>query len=304
METNLSLTWDPCLPPELERTIFKVAALSRPSTIPTLMLVANHVKEWVEPLLYRVIILSSYRSDSHHELHGFPIITPAILLRGIATKPSQFFQSSVKNIFIYRGPFESSEIEAILTACNCVTNLFENYALKSTAHLGALGSLKQLRRLSIPLIEFLDCCTLDGTHSSLNNITHLEILNTWEQPRAETICARLPLLSHLTHFAINSISHHLPLQTALRTNTTLQCILFLVSVGYQEEEMRSTDLISDDDRFVCLDQTIDYRLVWLRGVTTGDDFWALADGFIAARRAGKVERSRYTLSDTETSWLD
>jgi hypothetical protein len=29
---------------------------------------------------------------------------------------------------------------------------------------------------------------------------------------------------------------------------------------------------------------------WLRGVDTNDDYWALADSFIAARRMSKVDR--------------
>ncbi|KAJ7887124.1 hypothetical protein B0H14DRAFT_2696630 [Mycena olivaceomarginata] len=47
----------PKLPPELECTIFEIAALARPKMIPSLILVAHRVKHWVEPLLYRVIMV-------------------------------------------------------------------------------------------------------------------------------------------------------------------------------------------------------------------------------------------------------
>jgi hypothetical protein len=36
----------PHLPPELERVIFKLAALARPKKIPILILAARRVKEW------------------------------------------------------------------------------------------------------------------------------------------------------------------------------------------------------------------------------------------------------------------
>ncbi|KAJ6521621.1 hypothetical protein DFH09DRAFT_1424685 [Mycena vulgaris] len=47
----------PTLPPELEQHIFELAAISRPACIPTLMLVARRVKHWVEPLLYRTVVI-------------------------------------------------------------------------------------------------------------------------------------------------------------------------------------------------------------------------------------------------------
>ncbi|KAF7372557.1 hypothetical protein MVEN_00118200 [Mycena venus] len=39
--------------------VFEMAALARLTSIPTLMLVSNRVELWVEPILYRVIPLSS-----------------------------------------------------------------------------------------------------------------------------------------------------------------------------------------------------------------------------------------------------
>jgi hypothetical protein len=53
MDTSISapndevLDLDPCrLPPELERTIFEIAALLEPTNIPTLMRIAWRVKHW------------------------------------------------------------------------------------------------------------------------------------------------------------------------------------------------------------------------------------------------------------------
>ncbi|KAJ7883939.1 hypothetical protein B0H14DRAFT_3857247 [Mycena olivaceomarginata] len=46
---------------ELERYILELAASSRPVSIPKLMLVSWHVKEWVEPLLYHTLAISDYQ---------------------------------------------------------------------------------------------------------------------------------------------------------------------------------------------------------------------------------------------------
>jgi len=280
MDTNPRPVFEPLLPPELERTIFEVAALGQPSTIPVLMLVASRVKEW--PML------------------GFPQITLEILLRVIATKPPQFLQKSVKHFFL-DAPLDSLELETIFMACNRITNLFD--PLPSTAHWRALGALKHLQRVALPLDVFLECYHIDNTQSLLVNITHLELLETRRNPRIDNLCACLPLMPRLTHIALDSISLHWRLQTALCENTKIQCILFLVSLG-DAEEMQSTNVLLDDTRFACLDQKTSFREDWLCGAARGENYWAIADAFIAARRDGKVDRSRYTLSDKETSWLD
>ncbi|KAJ7810710.1 hypothetical protein B0H14DRAFT_3480382 [Mycena olivaceomarginata] len=50
-----------------------------------------------------------------------------------------------------------------------------------------------------------------------------------------------------------------------------------------------THPFADDDRFVCIHRPKPFRLDWLRGVLTGNDYWAFADVFIPARRARKVD---------------
>ncbi|KAJ7633653.1 hypothetical protein DFH06DRAFT_1139986 [Mycena polygramma] len=54
---------EPVFPPELEREILETTALMYPEVIPTLISVARRVFTWIEPLQYRVIILSD-RTDT------------------------------------------------------------------------------------------------------------------------------------------------------------------------------------------------------------------------------------------------
>ncbi|KAJ6506763.1 hypothetical protein C8R45DRAFT_1208756 [Mycena sanguinolenta] len=187
-------------------------------------------------------------------------------------------------------------MEIIFAACSHVSHYYTRklpYA--------ALAQLLHLRRLTIRLADFLECCNWDSTHPVLANITHLDLLETWGESM-DGVRDRLPLVSNLTHLAISSNSRDVGFRTALCANTRLECIVFFMAVWYEDWEIQ--DAIVHDSRFVCLSQTIDFRLDWLHHSDTGRDFWALADAFITARRQGKVDRSRYTLSDEETSWLD
>ncbi|KAJ7241534.1 hypothetical protein C8J57DRAFT_1368816 [Mycena rebaudengoi] len=47
----------PSIPPELGREIFEIAATHHPETMPTLLLVAQRVLRWIEPLLYRTLVV-------------------------------------------------------------------------------------------------------------------------------------------------------------------------------------------------------------------------------------------------------
>ncbi|KAJ7256444.1 hypothetical protein C8J57DRAFT_1344697 [Mycena rebaudengoi] len=47
----------PSIPLELEREIFEIAATHHPETMPTLLLVAQRVLQWIEPLLYRTLVV-------------------------------------------------------------------------------------------------------------------------------------------------------------------------------------------------------------------------------------------------------
>ncbi|KAJ7321089.1 hypothetical protein DFH08DRAFT_889920 [Mycena albidolilacea] len=124
---------NPRVPADMEREIFEIAALARPTAIPILMLVAKRVKDWVEPLLYRVLVIFIYYRQ---EMRGFPVITPEILQRVVATQPPQFLQNHVKHLFLK--DLRSSELETILAACSGVTNLYSY-----PAHLGCVGRYEE-----------------------------------------------------------------------------------------------------------------------------------------------------------------
>ncbi|KAJ7826702.1 hypothetical protein B0H14DRAFT_2816723 [Mycena olivaceomarginata] len=77
-----SASASPMLPLELEREIFEIYALSWPKLIPKLMLVAKCVKEWVEPLLYRIISIDVF------PIAGLPWVAVDIMSRRYPSEAS------------------------------------------------------------------------------------------------------------------------------------------------------------------------------------------------------------------------
>ncbi|KAJ7256890.1 hypothetical protein C8J57DRAFT_1343247 [Mycena rebaudengoi] len=81
----------PSFPPELEREIFEIAATEHPETIPTLVLVAHRVLHWIEPLLYRTLLLT----------RNLPQDKTALLLAAQRT-PAKFTKY-VRNLLLWPG---------------------------------------------------------------------------------------------------------------------------------------------------------------------------------------------------------
>ncbi|KAJ6571221.1 hypothetical protein B0H19DRAFT_1129421 [Mycena capillaripes] len=285
----------PKLPRELERIIFEMAALSRPCLIPTLILVAWRIKDWLEPLLYRAVMVSAVPP---RQLLGFHIFRERILLRAIDNKPPAFFQNHVRHLFLENAP-NREDMEAILTACDHVTHLV--FLVRSPSpFLPVLASLQCLQRFTIGIEAlFTGWSGVDFAHPVFRNITHLELLETY-YPDVERISPGLLLVPHLTHIAFNIDlpPRGSPLDTQLRADARLMCIIFLARpwiIGqYIGREV--------DERVVCIDRRTEYREQWLRSADTGSDYWALAEEFIAAKRIARVDRARYIISDADDSW--
>ncbi|KAJ6460276.1 hypothetical protein C8R45DRAFT_1081228 [Mycena sanguinolenta] len=284
---------DPHLPPELERVIFEMAALTRRRTIPQLMLVASRVKVWTEPLLYQVIMLSvpAFKERDSESL-GLPYFNVEILLKAIERKSPLFFQNAVQHLFLQNSMLPK-ELEIVCAACTRVVNLFHfNTGLHD---LGVLRSLHHLRRLSLSFPVFLHFCRSDDTRTVLDNLTHLEL---YAGPfKKLTEC--LPLLPHLTHISLSSIPDYEPLQAALSENAHLQCITVLSEEWDEQLDLTACGKLIGDPRFVYVLKETPFRVDWFHGADVGKSHWAIADAFLGARRDGKVDRYRRIVSDTD-----
>ncbi|KAJ7673641.1 hypothetical protein DFH06DRAFT_1318784 [Mycena polygramma] len=259
---------DPRLPPELERLVFEFAALARWSEIPKLMLVAWRVKDWIEPLLYRVIFLTAQWTPLEAQLSGYPTVPIDALLTAVSKKSDAFLDSAVHHIFFdfeyaTKDQLPVSAMNLLLARCPHVASLFG-----PDISIHHPYDFRCLRRPALDLSTVLPHITGAFTVPYFRSVTHLELLNDdWEDDDDDD-----PDLGFRFWTELNL------------GNLTNQSAYF-----------------SDDDRFVLVRQTY-WRVDWLRGADGGEEFWALADEFIAARRAGKVDRSLYSISDADHSW--
>ncbi|KAF8212858.1 hypothetical protein K438DRAFT_1805181, partial [Mycena galopus ATCC 62051] len=225
--THVHALDEPSLPSELECIIFEIAALLRPQTIPSLMLIAQRVKHWVEPLLYRVLILSTNKGIN---THGFPCIPIDVLRSAIARKPPPFFESC------------------------------------------------RLCHLAIQVIPLFAPHSIEFTAPIFRNVTHLHLSDSGGRKLPGDIGARLALAPALTHISCSCRAGVAALHARIRTAATLQCIVVFTFA-----------------RRVKIHDPHDVRFMgsWLQAAATGHDYWALADAFIAAKRAGRVDGAQY-----------
>ncbi|KAJ7495503.1 hypothetical protein FB451DRAFT_1387524 [Mycena latifolia] len=102
------------LPLELERQIFELTAVSRPVSIPNLLRVAWRVKHWVEPLLYRTLVIGA---DS---IQGFPSCSTEIFTYIAFTKSGSFLRDSVQNPMVHLIP--TKDIRLIVAQYHALNN--------------------------------------------------------------------------------------------------------------------------------------------------------------------------------------
>ncbi|KAJ7234916.1 hypothetical protein C8J57DRAFT_1531192 [Mycena rebaudengoi] len=101
---------DPAFPPELEQKIFEAAALAHPGMIPTFLRVAQRVRIWIEPFLYRVIWF-----DSEERV--------AAQTTALRSKPPSFFKEVRHLFFDGTNTRWREEGLSLLRLCTNVDNL-------------------------------------------------------------------------------------------------------------------------------------------------------------------------------------
>ncbi|KAJ7112714.1 hypothetical protein C8R44DRAFT_882466 [Mycena epipterygia] len=279
----------PTLPLELERYIFEIAALARPKSIPDLMRVAWRVKHWLEPLLYRTLVVRHLAEPTD----CFPSCDVATFMKIASTQKMSFLRDSVRNLVV---DFLSTEdTHAVLSACPSVENLHVITAGTSNLPFTAppLDAMP-LRHLYCGLKEF---CTITSFepfhHSSFHRITHLELFYGLEGPWTWSRLVELPQLTHLTHSTATVIPACGQVLADLKSLRAL--IILDIPPADPSAEL---DLLSEDPRFVMI-QLDSYEQDWQEGILTGVDYWVRADEFIAKRISGEIDRHTFFLEEAE-----
>ncbi|KAF7358397.1 hypothetical protein MVEN_00889800 [Mycena venus] len=283
------------VPIELERAIFEMAADIRPLSIPTFMLVARRVKEWVKPLLYRTIPVCEENGDVPEGHLLFRIDTLLDMIQsGI------FPGDAVRNLLIQ----VDGDRTTLLSACPNTENLWINADLGP--NLFPQISVFPLKRLTCNLmVLFGPERPMDFTYRLFSRLTHLEILDSMLFNASDTevdpkMLLDLAVIPHLSHLAfahvedfsdVGFIDFFLPLLRGCKSLRLL--IVFDPYVHILIPRHKDKEELVRDERFVVMENKF-YTKEWILGAHTGIDYWSRADDFVAKRRSGEIDALEYT----------
>ncbi|KAJ7204163.1 hypothetical protein GGX14DRAFT_647729 [Mycena pura] len=264
------------LPSELEQNVFKLAALDRPLSIPTLIRVAWRVKQWLEPLLYRTLVIDDSPID------GIPCCDMDTFRRITETKSPDFLADAVRNVMV--GSSHDDHLHAILSACPGIQNLHFGNAYTVRAALDVLP----LRHLYCAPGTVFDLSAHDaGSHRNFAHLTHLQLFSSvpGDDERFVSTLAQIPNLSHLAILLSIGRGALYIYRQILDACTHLRVLVVLTtSMWLAEEHPRLSDV-----RFVVEMWPRSYKTDWKLGILTGDDFWARAEAIVAERISGGAE---------------
>ncbi|KAF7341510.1 hypothetical protein MVEN_01888500 [Mycena venus] len=259
------------LPLDLERTIFELAAYSRPVCIPNLMRVAWRVKHWVEPALYRTLLI-----NVAPRFYPIPPCNTTIISRVAGTPPMGHV---VRNVMFTQS--HEDDLDILVHACPHIENLY------IPVHRAWLAKRFPLGFAALPLTHLY--CDGKFLHKVLEQggafprLTHLHLFTAPAAARHSVrtalarwlIIAKLPELTHLavrptSRYDLEPISSLLPACMSLRALVLLSCPMHV--------KPRELDPLANDPRFVLMFETTDYEEDWQR-----------VDVFIAERRSGEID---------------
>ncbi|KAJ7059738.1 hypothetical protein C8F01DRAFT_1254649 [Mycena amicta] len=275
---------DPLLPPELENEIFELVALSYPTMIPTLMRVAQRVLHWMEPILYRTV-----------RVRTSPILQPFLGI--LRTKSPSFLASSVRHVLLESsGECDYDLGLEILTKCTGLVSVGTTYRFKGSEVLAALGSLPNLRHMTLDLGKlftrqsgpgaFDQTLEIDPAHPAFTHVTHLSLHDSLEyEETRQRICAALPGMPSLTHLRLKFTPRAL-------SNATLRHILSecpklaVLLLTTDDEDVTGVGYPTDDPRLVwgrMGDHYYSFWADWERGANGLVDMWVLAQEMVKER---------------------
>ncbi|KAJ6499499.1 hypothetical protein DFH09DRAFT_1376043 [Mycena vulgaris] len=275
----------PTLPLDLERKIFELTALSRPVCIPNLMRVAWRVQHWVEPLLYRTLIVGP--ADT---IDGIPPCTFERFAHIANTKSASFLHDSVRNLLIV--PIPIDHIKATLSAFTGVVNLWITSDLEASDCYTAVRFMT-LRHFYCDFRNF----EVESFTQTFTHLTHLELFNGSDDDDPDPApWASLTRLINLTHLAVDTSNVLSVCPYLLDACKSLRALIFLgPGPRYLPAKLQ---VLAADPRSIGMRRN-DYFGDWQRAILHGCDCWARADAFIAKRVSREIDRHAFWLSDED-----
>ncbi|KAL1658752.1 hypothetical protein GGF50DRAFT_108301 [Schizophyllum commune] len=292
----------PQVPTEILRDIVDVAAASSPKTAAALTLTASHVREWVLPMMYHTVVLSTSPSITKFlAAVSSTHVPPTSRLRPRAPLPDL-----VRNLAILAlGPVDS--IVNIIERCRYVQNRACGFSLagykQRTAPLESDEGADAVARTRLAAREqhFLGLSCRDGFHPALiaPSTTHLQLQLV---PQTAHLLSGIPEhVPSLTHLAVSlsastpatSLPQLLPeLVQLLRGSNSLQVLMVQVAgFGHVKltdalDEWRSST--AQDDRVVVCAAPISLVRQWTdtNGFAVGG-LWRRAERVVRERQENR-----------------
>ncbi|KAJ7159258.1 hypothetical protein C8R43DRAFT_994274 [Mycena crocata] len=268
---------EPRLPAELEREIFELSAYAQLRSIPSLILVAQRVKIWIEPILYRTFVVGHQTSVTEW---SSPRMPSNDFLRLLDSRPATFFRDHVRHVLC--DECTTVELEVILTKCSGTQDFCSlPFQLEST--LLPLIAAMAPRRLDIPLTPLFQPGPIDLAHPLFLRVTHLCL----DSNQLDTVdwlltLASLQCLTHLACFPANNGSH------GLLSGALAHCphLLLLLLVWYNAEDIdvQISAPFAHDPRFVQL-AVERYVEEWEAEARGGEGYWRRANAIVQERHS-------------------
>ncbi|KAJ7058902.1 hypothetical protein C8F01DRAFT_1371055 [Mycena amicta] len=263
----------PVLPPELECTIFELAAWHDRATTLKLVFVARRVHIWIGPLRWRVLVLSETVSLQNMPPDGSTHIRH-LALAGVSASPA--------------------ETEKFLSKCPNITNISLWSGDITPSGLRQLHQPTKLTHLSTNLTHLLqensDSALVQAQLAPLRTVSHLELFGERPTPTILPIIFRLlPALTHLA-FAEGMYAPEVFKAVLQAGDASLRLLVVIcedrnlnvVGPGYQPLAMAVAEEEMADSRF-CVVECFDYTEDWVLGAWGGRDFWSRAEERSAMR---------------------
>ncbi|KAJ7078795.1 hypothetical protein C8R44DRAFT_895856 [Mycena epipterygia] len=180
---------EPLLPPEIEREIFELSALSESRVIPRLNLVAHRVKIWIEPLLYRIISVE-HPSDRNHTKHRIP--------EHICLRVLESWHDHTRHLSMgIRGGEHMDRILSMYTGNWDLALFHANLEFRYSKFLPLLAAMP-LVRLSTNLDALFRPKRVDFNLSVFAHITHLNLLDISAGHAWDVGLGLPPCLTHIS----------------------------------------------------------------------------------------------------------
>ncbi|KAJ7241566.1 hypothetical protein C8J57DRAFT_1244521 [Mycena rebaudengoi] len=260
MDSDIS----PSLPFDLEREIFEMAATRYPETIPALLLIAQRVLQWIEPIFYRTLV---FKAKSSRDPAAF-------------CPESAELTKYVQNMLIWAAPRRVDFALCLLSSCSGIRKLM--MIGPCLTMLPALEKM-QLRQLTVDLQGLCGITAIDPARPPFRALTHLRLLDI----PPELNFGELPALTHLClsdYYSLNFIS------STLANCSSLHVLVSMFQFRTLELYDQIHLLPIDEPRFVVISLSFEECLEdWKLVAKGGRDFWFHAENFVARRRRSEIE---------------